>query len=72
LSQSCPPKIRSIDQHHNDADIGVAVIDSFTHYILQYLEQQEPDSQANLQEFVGLAVLNALMHITKLTANQTV
>lgn len=40
-------------QHHNDPDIGVSVIDSFTHYILQYLEGLESDSQATLQEFVS-------------------
>nr|XP_031862313.1 uncharacterized protein CI109_002278 [Kwoniella shandongensis]KAA5529385.1 hypothetical protein CI109_002278 [Kwoniella shandongensis] len=37
--------------HHNDLDIGVAVIDSFTHNILQYLETLGKSSKASLQEF---------------------
>lgn len=37
--------------HHNDPDIGVAVIDSFTHYVLQYLEKVEAGSKATLQDF---------------------
>ncbi|EJU02241.1 hypothetical protein DACRYDRAFT_66292 [Dacryopinax primogenitus] len=36
--------------HHNDADIGVAVIDSFTHYILQYMEGQNSTSKTTLQD----------------------
>lgn len=38
--------------HHNDMDIGVAVIDSFTHYVLQYLEGIDKGSKATLQDFV--------------------
>ncbi|ORY24787.1 peptidase C13 family-domain-containing protein [Naematelia encephala] len=37
--------------HHNDLDIGVAVIDSYTHYILQYLETTSKTSKATLQDF---------------------
>jgi len=37
--------------HHNDMDIGVAVIDGFTHYILQYLETLGKSSKATLQNF---------------------
>ncbi|KIS00107.1 phosphatidylinositol glycan, class K [Cryptococcus deuterogattii 2001/935-1] len=37
--------------HHNDMDIGVAVIDSFTHNILQYLETIGKTSRNSLQEF---------------------
>ncbi|OWT38897.1 phosphatidylinositol glycan, class K [Cryptococcus neoformans] len=37
--------------HHNDMDIGVAVIDSFTHNILQYLETVGKTSHNSLQEF---------------------
>ncbi len=33
-------------------DIGVAVIDCFTHYILQYLETLTKSSKATLQDFV--------------------
>ncbi|WVO18283.1 hypothetical protein L204_105995 [Cryptococcus depauperatus] len=37
--------------HHNDLDIGVAVIDAFTHNILHYLETMGKSSRKNLQEF---------------------
>ncbi|WVW79214.1 hypothetical protein I302_101180 [Kwoniella bestiolae CBS 10118] len=40
--------------HHNDMDIGVAVIDSFTHYILQYLETLGKASTATMKEFFGI------------------
>ncbi|WWC91324.1 uncharacterized protein L201_006267 [Kwoniella dendrophila CBS 6074] len=40
--------------HHNDMDIGVAVIDSFTHYILQYLETLSKTSTATLKEFFNI------------------
>lgn len=40
--------------HHNDMDIGVAVIDSFTHYVLQYLEGIDKGSKATMQDFVRL------------------
>ncbi|KZT62510.1 hypothetical protein CALCODRAFT_522367 [Calocera cornea HHB12733] len=36
--------------HHNDADIGVAVIDSFTHYILQYMEGENKTSKATMKD----------------------
>jgi glycosylphosphatidylinositol transamidase (GPIT) subunit GPI8 len=39
--------------HHNDMDIGVAVIDSFTHHVLQYLERVGRGSNATMREFVG-------------------
>ncbi|WVF65668.1 hypothetical protein IAT40_000399 [Kwoniella sp. CBS 6097] len=37
--------------HHSDRDIGVAVIDGFTHYILQYLETLDKSSLATLRDF---------------------
>lgn len=40
-------------QHHNDIDLGTAVIDSYTHYILQYLETLGKTSKATLQDFVS-------------------
>jgi hypothetical protein len=43
--------------HHNDMDIGVAVIDSFTHHVLQYLERVERGSNATMREFVGPPLL---------------
>lgn len=36
--------------HHSDLDIGVAVIDSFTHFVLEYLEGMNKTSQNTLQE----------------------
>lgn len=39
-------------KHHNDPDIGVAVIDSYTHHVLQYLEGIKIGSNATMQEFV--------------------
>ncbi|PCH40692.1 hypothetical protein WOLCODRAFT_99130 [Wolfiporia cocos MD-104 SS10] len=36
--------------HENDFDIGVAVIDKFTHYILQFMEGINKTSQATLQD----------------------
>ncbi len=45
----------SYGQHHNDMDIGVAVIDGFTHYILQYLETLGKSSKASLQDFVSIS-----------------
>jgi len=38
--------------HHNDAEIGVAVIDSFTHYILQYMEGHNKTSKATMADLV--------------------
>ncbi|KAF8679946.1 Peptidase C13 family [Rhizoctonia solani] len=37
-------------QHENDHDIGVAVIDSYTHYVLQYLEQINKTSKATMAD----------------------
>ncbi|KAI0643464.1 peptidase C13 family-domain-containing protein [Trametes meyenii] len=36
--------------HENDRDIGVAVIDSYTHYVLQYMEGINKTSQATMQD----------------------
>lgn len=41
-------------QHHADPTIGVSVIDSFTHNILQYLERITKASRATLADFVRL------------------
>lgn len=35
--------------HHNDMDIGVAVIDSFTHFVLEYIEPLNKTSRNTLQ-----------------------
>jgi hypothetical protein len=51
--------------HHNDMDIGVAVIDSFTHHVLQYLERVERGSNATMREFVSccLCLLFSLLTV---------
>lgn len=36
--------------HHSDVEIGVAVIDRFTYYSLEFLEQIEKDSNLTLQD----------------------
>jgi hypothetical protein len=41
------------EQHHNDHDIGVAIIDAYTHFILAYLETIIKTSKATLQDFVS-------------------
>lgn len=40
-------------QHDNDYDVGVAIIDSFTHFVLGYLEGMNKTSQLSLQQLVG-------------------
>jgi len=42
-------------QHHSDQDIGVAVIDAFTHHVLQYLETLQKTSKNTLQDLVRYA-----------------
>ena len=41
-------------QHINDNDIGVAVIDAFTHFVLQFMEEINKTSQVSMQELVRL------------------
>jgi phosphatidylinositol glycan class K len=36
----------------NDYDIGVAVIDSYTHYVLQFMERINKTSQLTMQNLV--------------------
>ncbi|KAF8813120.1 hypothetical protein BYT27DRAFT_7181694 [Phlegmacium glaucopus] len=36
--------------HENDNDIGVAVIDAFTHYVLDFMEKINKTSQVSMQE----------------------
>lgn len=40
-------------QYENDNDIGVAVIDSFTHHALSYLESVNKTSQTTMRDFVS-------------------
>eukprot|EP00794_Sanderia_malayensis_P016051 gene16051-17673_t len=37
--------------HHDDPSIGVHVIDSWTYYLLQYLEEVKPNSKKKLADF---------------------
>jgi len=46
-----------IAQYANDNDIGVAVIDSFTHYILEYMEGINKTSQMSMQDLVSFYLL---------------
>lgn len=39
-------------KHENDNDIGVAVIDSFTHYVLEFMEGINKTSQTSMQDLV--------------------
>ena len=41
-------------QYENDNDIGVAVIDSFTHYVLEFMEGINKTSQLSMQDLVSL------------------
>ena len=40
-------------QHHNDPDIGVAVIDSYTHYLLEFMEGQNKTSNKTMKDLVS-------------------
>ena len=46
------PPILTYFQHVNDNDIGVAVIDAFTHYVLEFMEKINKTSQVSMQELV--------------------
>ena len=39
-------------QYENDKDLGVSVIDTYTHYVLEYLEQINKTSQLTMQDLV--------------------
>ncbi|KIM37229.1 hypothetical protein M413DRAFT_31151 [Hebeloma cylindrosporum] len=39
--------------HANDNDIGVAVIDAFTHYVLEFMEKINKTSQVSMQELLS-------------------
>ncbi|KAF9961849.1 glycosylphosphatidylinositol anchor biosynthesis [Mortierella alpina] len=49
--------------HHDDPDIGVAVIDRFTYYVLELLEKVEKGSKATLQDLFATYDYN-LLHST--------
>ncbi|RUS15893.1 peptidase C13 family-domain-containing protein [Endogone sp. FLAS-F59071] len=58
--------------HHTDFDIGVAVIDSYTYYNLEFLENIDMSSNATLQQLVSrnsdwiLIDRHSLTHMTRL------
>lgn len=54
--------LADVSQHENDNDIGVAVIDSYTHYVLQYLEQINKTSKATMADLVSLVRPNYYFH----------
>ena len=39
-------------QYENDKDLGISVIDTYTHYVLEYLEQINKTSQLTMQDLV--------------------
>ncbi|KAJ3562204.1 hypothetical protein NP233_g9722 [Leucocoprinus birnbaumii] len=47
----------------NDNDIGVAVIDAFTHYILEYMEGINKTSQMSMQDLFNTYDRRGLMHV---------
>ena len=51
--------------HHADKELGVAVIDRFTYYTLQYLETLQASSRATIQDWLGhLATKDLHSHAT--------
>jgi phosphatidylinositol glycan class K len=56
-------------KHANDYDIGVAVIDAYTHYVLEFMENINKTSQASMEELVGrLLLLSASTKRPKLSS----
>jgi len=41
-------------QYENDRDLGISVIDTYTHYVLEYLEKINKTSQLTMQDLVRL------------------
>jgi phosphatidylinositol glycan class K len=48
-------------QHENDNEIGVAVIDTFTHYVLEFMEGIDKTSQTSMQDLVRCLSLSLLL-----------
>lgn len=46
----------AITQYENDNDIGVAVIDSYTHHILEFMEGIDKTSHKSMQDLVRAAI----------------
>lgn len=45
--------------HHSDNEIGVAVIDSYTHFILNYLEDVNKTSKKTIQDLVSFPMVSS-------------
>jgi phosphatidylinositol glycan class K len=41
-------------QHENDDDVGVSVIDSYTHFVLEYLEGINKTSATSMKDLVSV------------------
>lgn len=41
-------------QYENDEDVGVSVIDSYTHFVLEYLEGINKTSATSMRDLVGV------------------
>lgn len=41
--------------HHMDRDLGIAVIDGYTHFVLNYIEELNKTSQVTVQNLVSVA-----------------
>jgi phosphatidylinositol glycan class K len=54
LSVGSSPLGKKSYSHHLDEDLGVTVIDRFTYYSLEFLENIKKDSKATLDELVSL------------------
>jgi phosphatidylinositol glycan class K len=58
-------------QYENDADIGVAVIDRYTHSVLSFLEGINKTSQSTMQQLVSVVItlawypLNTSLHTVR-------
>lgn len=44
-------------QHHVDSAIGVYIIDRYTYYVLEFLENVHPNSQRTMSEFVSYFII---------------
>ena len=40
-------------QHHSDSDIGVYVVDRYTYYVLEFLENIKPNTKTTIAKLVG-------------------
>jgi glycosylphosphatidylinositol transamidase (GPIT) subunit GPI8 len=50
----CKSNAKDPRQHENDEAVGVSVIDSYTHFVLEYLEGINKTSTTSMQDLVRL------------------